>query len=104
MAVNAHDLVSLCDEKTIAVVGILGNHYNGMYDPIWDIDEEIEKLNAEKAAAAAFIVAKFLFFNSVLVVKLDFSSSWHRLGLANWDPCRWCEWRLHRAISRDEWK
>mmetsp|Transcript_20035 Transcript_20035/g.33913 ORF Transcript_20035/g.33913 Transcript_20035/m.33913 type:complete len:607 (-) Transcript_20035:474-2294(-) len=48
MAVNAHDLVSLCDEKTIAVVGILGNHYNGMYDPIWEIDEEIEKLNAEK--------------------------------------------------------
>lgn len=26
MAANAHDLVAMCDEKTIAVVGILGNH------------------------------------------------------------------------------
>ena len=45
MAVDAKELVKLCDEKTIAVVGILGNHYNGMYDPIWDIDEEVGKLN-----------------------------------------------------------
>lgn len=52
MAVNAHDLVSLCDEKTIAVVGILGNHYNGMYDPIWEIDAEVEKLNAKKVSNA----------------------------------------------------
>ncbi len=28
--------------------GILGNHYNGNYDPIWDIDAEIETLNATK--------------------------------------------------------
>lgn len=28
--------------------GILGNHYNGNYDPIWDIDAEIETLNASK--------------------------------------------------------
>lgn len=48
MAANAHDLVALCDEKTIAVVGILGNHYNGMYDPIWEIDKELEVLNAQK--------------------------------------------------------
>ena len=24
------------------------NHYNGMFDPVWDIDKEITKLNAEK--------------------------------------------------------
>jgi len=29
-------------------VGILGNHYNGMYDPVWDIDREVENINAEK--------------------------------------------------------
>ena len=28
--------------------GILGNHYNGNYDPIWDIDEEIGVLNELK--------------------------------------------------------
>ena len=48
MAANAHDLVSLCDEKTIGVAGILGNHYNGMYDPIWEIDGEVEILNTQK--------------------------------------------------------
>ena len=48
MAIDAKELVALCDEKTIACVGILGNHYNGMYDPIWDIDCEVGKLNKEK--------------------------------------------------------
>lgn len=45
MAVNAKKLVSHCNEKTIAVVAILGNHYNGVYDPVWDIDTEVQKLN-----------------------------------------------------------
>lgn len=48
MAANAEEMVALCDEKTIAVVGILGNHYNGIYDPVWDIDREVGKLNKEK--------------------------------------------------------
>jgi glutamate decarboxylase len=46
--VVAKDMMSLCDDRTMAVVGILGNHYNGAYDPIWEIDEEISKLNREK--------------------------------------------------------
>lgn len=46
MRIVAHDIVPLCDEKTIAVVGILGNHYNGAYDPIWDINDELIRLNA----------------------------------------------------------
>jgi glutamate decarboxylase len=45
MAVDAKKLVSHCNEKTIAVVAILGNHYNGVYDPVWDIDAEVQKLN-----------------------------------------------------------
>lgn len=48
MAVDAKRLVSKCNEKTLGVVGILGNHYNGVYDPVWDIDAELQKLNAEK--------------------------------------------------------
>ena len=30
------------------ISGILGNHYNGNYDPIWDIDKEIGGLNELK--------------------------------------------------------
>mmetsp|Transcript_6299 Transcript_6299/g.13616 ORF Transcript_6299/g.13616 Transcript_6299/m.13616 type:complete len:478 (-) Transcript_6299:553-1986(-) len=48
MAIDAKELVALADDKTIGVVGVLGNHYNGMYDPVWDIDREVEKVNAEK--------------------------------------------------------
>lgn len=45
MAVNAKKLAEHCNEKTIAVVAILGNHYNGVYDPVWDINDEIQKIN-----------------------------------------------------------
>ena len=48
MAINPKDLIDLCDEKTIGIVGILGNHYNGIYDPVWEIDKLVSKLNAEK--------------------------------------------------------
>lgn len=45
MAVDPKRLVESCNEKTIAVVAILGNHYNGVYDPVWDIDAELQKVN-----------------------------------------------------------
>ena len=48
MAINPKDLIEMCDEKTIGIVGILGNHYNGIYDPVWKIDPLISQLNAEK--------------------------------------------------------
>lgn len=102
MAANAHDLVSLCDEKTIAVVGILGNHYNGMYDPIWEIDREIEVLNAQKVREPlplSFCACQNLCFWLTI-------PPLHRphIGLANWYSRRWCEWRLHCTIPRDEWE
>jgi glutamate/tyrosine decarboxylase-like PLP-dependent enzyme len=39
--INPEDLRDLVDEKTIMVVGVLGNHYNGTYDPIWDMVSKI---------------------------------------------------------------
>jgi len=48
MAINPKDLIEMCDEKTIGIVGILGNHYNGIYDPVWDIDPLVSQLNADK--------------------------------------------------------
>lgn len=46
--VTGEGLAALCDDKTMACVGIMGNHYQGGYDPIRDIDAAIEKLNKEK--------------------------------------------------------
>ena len=101
MAVNAKDLVALCDEKTIAVVGILGNHYNGMYDPIWEIDRELELLNAEKGwqigihvdGASGGFIAPFQemsgkgpcgLFDFRLKNVLTMSGSGHKFGESIW--------------------
>jgi len=45
--INPEDMKDLVDEKTIMVVGILGNHYNGTYDPIWEMDKILTDINKE---------------------------------------------------------
>jgi glutamate decarboxylase len=47
MVVDAQKIADLCDEYTIGVVAILGNHYNGAYDPVWDMDKEIKRINKD---------------------------------------------------------
>lgn len=34
--------------QAISQVCIMGNHYGGQYDPVWEVDAELEKLNASK--------------------------------------------------------
>lgn len=46
--INPEELRDLVDDKTIMVVGILGNHYNGTYDAIWTMDKILSEINAEK--------------------------------------------------------
>ena len=48
MRIEAEQIKALVDDQTMAVVGILGNHYNGAYDPIWDMDKVVSEINAEK--------------------------------------------------------
>ena len=86
------DIPDLCDDKTMAVVGILGNHYNGAYDPIWEMDKVISKLNAEKgfqigihvdAASGGFIApfqGKMPAFDFRLPNVLSISTSGHKFG------------------------
>lgn len=45
-AANPAALVAAANEKTIGIIGILGNHYNGVYDHVWEIDAEVTKANA----------------------------------------------------------
>jgi glutamate decarboxylase len=90
--VNAESLAAMCDEKTIGVVGILGNHYNGAYDPIWEIDEAIGKLNSKKGyqigihvdAASGGFIAPFQDgmppFDFRLENVLSISASGHKFG------------------------
>lgn len=48
LRIDAKDLVAQCDDKTIAVVCILGSHYNGAYDPVWEVSPLLTALNKEK--------------------------------------------------------
>jgi len=82
----------LVDDKTIAVVGILGNHYNGTYDPISLMDEAITKINEEKGlqvgihvdAASGGFIAPFQDnvpdFDFRLDNVLSISASGHKFG------------------------
>jgi glutamate decarboxylase len=86
------DFYDLCDEKTMAVVGILGNHYNGAYDPIWEMDKVIAKVNKDKgfqigihvdAASGGFIAPfqdKMPAFDFRLKNVLSISTSGHKFG------------------------
>jgi len=46
--INPEELRDLVDEMTIMVVGVLGNHYNGTYDPIWEMDQLLGRINEQK--------------------------------------------------------
>jgi len=89
------DIAELCDDQTMAVVGILGNHYNGAYDAIWDIDREVAKINKERGfqigihvdAASGGFVAPFQDddpnmkpFDFRLPNVLSISASGHKFG------------------------
>jgi glutamate decarboxylase len=85
-------MVQLCDEKTIAVVAILGNHYSGAYDEVWEIDAELDKFNKSSGfqigihvdAASGGFVAPFQDdmppFDFRLENLLSMSSSGHKFG------------------------
>jgi glutamate decarboxylase len=89
-------LAAAVNEKTIAVVGILGNHYNGVYDNIWAIDQEIQKINDKNgwqvgihidAASGGFIApfqeaagSKIKPFDFRLPNVLSISASGHKFG------------------------
>ena len=93
MSVDPKKLVAVCNEKTIAVVAILGNHYNGAYDPVWDVDTELTKVNQENGwqigihvdAASGGFIAPFQSpspppFDFRLRNVLSISASGHKFG------------------------
>uniref|UniRef100_A0A7S4EH22 glutamate decarboxylase n=2 Tax=Pseudo-nitzschia australis TaxID=44445 RepID=A0A7S4EH22_9STRA len=90
--INTGELNDLVDEKTIMVVGILGNHYNGTYDPIWEMDKHLTTINAKKGfqvglhvdAASGGFVAPFQddvpAWDFRLKNVLSISASGHKFG------------------------
>jgi len=98
------------DEKTIGVVCIMGNHYGGQYDPVWEVDSVLEKINAEKGlevgihvdAASGGFIAPFQeglpAWDFRLKNVLSISASGHKFG----NSCcgtGWVVWRQRKGLS-----
>lgn len=98
------------DEKTIGVVCIMGNHYGGQYDPVWEVDAMLEKINAEKGlkvgihvdAASGGFIAPFQEglppWDFRLKNVLSISASGHKFG----NSCcgtGWVIWRQRKGLS-----
>ncbi|MBK2126209.1 pyridoxal-dependent decarboxylase [Fangia hongkongensis] len=109
-SIDADDLYDMIDEHTIAVVAIMGNHYGGQYDPVWAMDEVIEKINERfqyqvgihiDAASGGFIAPfqKGLpAWDFRLKNVLSISASGHKYG----ESCcgtGWIIWRRREGLS-----
>ena len=102
----------LCDENTIGVVGILGSTYDGSYEPIEEICEELDKL--EKAtgndipvhvdAASGGFIAPFLDPELVWDFRLkrvhSINASGHKYGLVA-PGVGWIIWRKEAYLPED---
>ena len=98
------------DENTIGIVGIMGNHWGGHYDPIWEIDKVVEEINNEKGfqlgihvdgASGGFIAPfqeKLPKWDFRLKNVLSISASGHKYG----ESCLgtgWVVWRHRENLS-----
>lgn len=109
-AIDPSQVAEAVDENTIGVVCIMGNHYGGQYDPVWDVDGVITKINAEKGfqvgihvdAASGGFIAPFQPtlppWDFRLKNVLSISASGHKYG----ESCcgtGWVVWRQREDLS-----
>lgn len=107
---NAQEAAELCDDKTIGVVCILGNHYSGQYDPVWEVNDALTELNAEKgwqigihidAASGGFIApwqSTVPAWDFRLPNVLSISASGHKFGQSICGT-GWVVWRQRKDLS-----
>mmetsp|Transcript_17704 Transcript_17704/g.38395 ORF Transcript_17704/g.38395 Transcript_17704/m.38395 type:complete len:576 (+) Transcript_17704:62-1789(+) len=112
MTLDPKEVAEMIDDHTIGVVCILGNHYSGHYDPVYEVDAVVERINREQGyqvgihvdgASGAFIAP----FQSQDEVKpwdfrlpnvLSISTSGHKFGES---VCGsgWVVWRQREDLS-----
>lgn len=108
--IKAEDIEQYIDDHTIGVICILGNHYGGQYDPVEDINSEINRINSINKfqvgihvdAASGGFIAPFqenmpawdFRLNNVLSI----SSSGHKYGESSCGT-GWIIWRQRKNLS-----
>ena len=102
----------MCDENTIAVVGVLGSTYTGEYEPIKELNSALEQLNARTGwdipihvdAASGGFVAPFanpeLEWDFRLRLVKSINVSGHKYGLV-YPGVGWVIWRLKEDLPED---
>jgi glutamate decarboxylase len=110
--INAEEVLKLCDENTIGVVGILGTTFTGEYEPIKEINDALDKFNTKTGfdipihvdAASGGFIAPFLQPH----LKWDFRLKWvksinvsgHKYGLV-YPGVGWVIWRDWNELPED---
>ena len=109
---SAEEAIKYCDENTIGVVAILGSTFDGSYEPIKEISEALNKLQAEKGldipihvdAASGGFVAPFIQpdlewdFRVPRVASIN--ASGHKYGLV-YPGVGWAIWRDSEALPEE---
>lgn len=108
--IDPQNLSELVDENTMGVVCILGNHYGGQYDPVFEVNEVVSQINKEKGfqvgihvdAASGGFVAPFQEENRAWDFRLEnvlsISSSGHKYGESSCGT-GWVIWRQRKNLS-----
>ncbi len=109
---TADRAIAACDENTIGVVAILGSTFDGSYEPIKEIADALEQLEADKGihvplhvdAASGGFVAPFLAPDLEWDFRLprvqSINASGHKYGLV-YPGVGWAVWRDKAALPSD---
>jgi len=109
---GAEEAVALCDENTIGVVAILGSTFDGSYEPVKEICEALDDLQATTGldipvhvdgASGAFVapfVDSELVWDFALPRVASINASGHKYGLV-FPGVGWIVWRDSEALPAD---
>jgi glutamate decarboxylase len=109
---TAAEAADRCDENTIGVVAVMGSTMDGSYEPVLQISEQLDRLQADRGldipihvdGASGGFVAPFLHqdlewdFRVPRVASIN--ASGHKYGLV-YPGVGWVVWRDHAALPED---
>jgi len=111
-AMGVQEALKLVDENTIGVVAILGSTFTGYFEPVKELNDALQKLNAEKgwnvpihvdAASGGFIAPFYhpeLEWDFKLPLVKSINVSGHKFGLV-YPGLGWCIWRSKDVVPDD---
>ncbi len=110
--IGVEEAMSMVDENTIGVVGILGSTYTGEYEPVKELNDAIVALNSERGwdvalhvdgASGAFVApftAPDLEWDFRLPAVRSINASGHKYGLV-YPGVGWVVWRSEDDLPSD---